>query len=144
MSQPTRIVNSSVTLFLLLLAVAALAPAYANWLAPPPPAVIATVDLERLFNEINQRATAEIELEQRAQDYTDQAEALRSEAELLKQDLELLVAGTKQYDNAEKKWMQAALDYRAIIEFSKVKLDALRAEARKESSLPLENSVWAR
>lgn len=132
MTKPNRLLSSPVAMFLFLLAVAVLAPAYAAWLAPPPPSAVATVNLERVFNEIKQRADAEIVLERAARQYQEQAEEIRSEAELLKQDLELLVAGTKQYDDAEKKWTQAVLDYSAMIEFSKAKLDAMRAEARKK------------
>lgn len=133
MHRPHKIVCSSVALFFGLMAVAVIAPAYANWLVTPPPsAVIAFVDLEKVFNDIKQRAEAEVALEQRAQQLTDQAEALRNEAELLKQDLDLLVAGTDQYENAEKKWTQAVLEYSALVEFSRNKLDALKAGARKE------------
>ena len=54
MRQATRIVKSPATLFVVLIAAALLlGPAYAGWLGPPAhPAIIGSVDLEKVFNEI--------------------------------------------------------------------------------------------
>ncbi|MHC4413899.1 MAG: OmpH/Skp family outer membrane protein [Planctomycetota bacterium] len=133
MRQPSMIVRGATALGLLLLVAAVVGPSYATRSgATPRPAVVATVDLEKVFNEIDRRAEAEIRLEQQAEGFRDQADVLRSEAELLKQDLDLLVPGTPQYQQAEKRWKQAVLDYRALAEFSKAKLDAKRAAFRTQ------------
>jgi Skp family chaperone for outer membrane proteins len=66
-----------------------------------------------------------------AERFKQEREALRQVAEQAKMDLEMLAPGTDKYEKAEDAWTQAVLDYRAAVEFSKAKLDAKRAEARK-------------
>jgi Skp family chaperone for outer membrane proteins len=133
MRSVNTIVHWSAVLLLLLLASAAVAPSHAvRSAATPRPAIIATVDLEKVFNETDRRAAAEIRLEEIAEEFRVKAGAKRSEEERLKQDLILLVPGTPQYKKAEKKWKQAVLSYRALVEFSKAKLDAKRASFRTE------------
>ena len=133
MTQLRRIVNRPIALCLLLLAAAVVAPSYAmRSIAPSRPAIIASVDLEKVFNDIGLRAEAEIELDQLKQRFQEEADALRKEATRLEQDLDLLVRGTPQYQKAEKEYKQVALDFRALVEFNKAKLGARRAEARKD------------
>lgn len=133
MTPRARTISAPAVLGLLLLTAAVLGPAYAMWPATPAqPPIIATVDFERVFNQCNGRAEAEGDLEQLAETFRKDAEALRDEAELLKQDLELLVPGTDQYEKAENAWKAKVLDYRAMIDFSKAKLDVVRAQARRE------------
>ncbi|MFB3138439.1 MAG: OmpH family outer membrane protein [Phycisphaerales bacterium] len=133
MTQLRTIVNRPIALCLLLLAAAVVAPSYAVWsIGPSRPAIIASVDLEKVFNDIGLRAEAEIELDQLKQRFQEEADALRKEATRLEQDLDLLVRGTPQYQKAEKEYKQVALDFRALVEFNKAKLGARRAEARKE------------
>jgi Skp family chaperone for outer membrane proteins len=134
MSQATRIVTSPAALFVVLITAALLlGPASAAWLAPPVhPAIIGSVDLEKVFNEINRRAEAETELEELAERFQQEGEALRLIAEQTKMDLDMLVPGTDKYEDAQDAWTQAVLNFRAAVEFSKAKLDAKRAEARKE------------
>jgi len=133
MTQLRTIVNRPIALCLLLLAAAVVAPSYAVWsIGPSRPAIIASVDLEKVFNDIGLRAEAEIVLDQLKQRFQEEADALRREATRLEQDLDLLVRGTPQYQKAEKEYKQVALDFRALVEFNKAKLGARRAEARKE------------
>lgn len=133
MTQLRTIVNRPIALCLLLLAAAVVAPSYAVWsIGPSRPAIIASVDLEKVFNDSGLRAEAEIELDQLKQRFQEEADALRKEATRLEQDLDLLVPGTPQYQKAEKEYKQVALDFRALVEFNKVKLGAKRAKARKD------------
>jgi Skp family chaperone for outer membrane proteins len=133
MRQATRILTVPATLVVVLIAAALLlGPAYAGWVGPPAhPAIIGSVDLEKVFNEIDRRAEAETELEVLAEQFQQQREELRLRAEQAKMDLDMLVPGTDNYEQAQDVWTQAVLDYRAAVEFSKAKLDAKRAEARK-------------
>ena len=132
MRQATRIVTSPATLVVVLIAAALLlGPAYAGWLGPPAqPAIIGSVDLEKVFNEIDRRAEAETELEELAEQFQQQREELRQIAEQKRMDMDLLAPGTDKYADAEDAWTLSVLDYRAAVEFSKAKLDAKRAEAR--------------
>jgi len=132
MKQASRIVTAPATLIAVLIAVALLlGPAYAGWLGPPAaPATIGSVDLEKVFNEIDRRAEAETALEALAEQFQQRREELRQIAEQKRMDMDLLAPGTNKYADAQDAWTQAVLDYRAAVEFSKTKLDAKRAEAR--------------
>ena len=99
---------------------------------PPPTAIVTTVDLERIFDQIDRRADAEFELDQLDEALRGQMETLRQVADRLNQDLALLVPGTEQYQKTEKDYKQAALDFVAMVEFRRAKLDAARARARAE------------
>ena len=134
MKQATCIVRSPATIAAVLIAAAVLlGPAYATWLgSPAQPAVIAGLDLEKVFNEIDRRAIEEAELERRGEEFEQQREERRVRAEQAKLDMDMLVPGTDQYKNAQETWTQTVLDYTAFVEFTKAKLDAKRAEARKK------------
>ena len=108
-------------------------PSYAVWQAAKLEApVICTVDLERVFNDIKKRNEAEADLEEDLAVFQNRAEDLRKEAERLAQDSEALVPGTEKHEQAQKELRQAALDWRAMVEFIQLKLDSRRAEARRE------------
>ncbi|MHC5005771.1 MAG: OmpH/Skp family outer membrane protein [Planctomycetota bacterium] len=132
MTQASRIVTAPATLIAVLIAAALLlGPAYAGWLGPPAaPAIIGSVDLEKVFNEIDRRAEAETTLEALAEQFQQNREELRQVAEQKRMDMDLLAPGTDKYADAQDAWTQAVLEYRASVEFSKGKLDAKRAEAR--------------
>ena len=133
MKQGITIQRPLVGLGIVLLAAAAMAPTYGGWPSTqPPPPIIAHVDLERVFNEIDRLDQIQGDLEAKLQKYQEQAEALRAEALRLKQDLDLLVLGTEKYEQAEKVWTAAVLDYRATVAFAEAKHDAMRADARRE------------
>jgi Skp family chaperone for outer membrane proteins len=134
MKHATSIVRSPATLVaVLIVAALLLGPAYATWLGTPgQPAVVAGLDLERVFNEIDRRAEEEAELERLGEQFDQEREALRVRAEQAKLDMDMLVPGTDQYKKAQDTWTQAVLDYSAYVEFTKAKLDAKRAEARTE------------
>lgn len=126
----TRIV---VTASVVLLAAVVIAPTNGVWTAgllPPP--VIATIDLERVFNDIDRRNQAEVDLEAELQAYQDQAGELKAEAKSLAEDRDMLAPGTQKYDQAEKRLTQVAVEYRAMVEFIQLKLDSTRAEARRD------------
>ncbi len=99
---------------------------------PPPTAIIATMDFERVFDEVDRRADAEFKLDKLDEELRDRMETFREMADRLKQDLAQLVPGTEQYQKTEKDYKQTVLDFRAMVEFRKAKLDAARARARVE------------
>lgn len=108
-------------------------PAYALLsMAPTRPAVIAFVDLQKVFNDSDKRAEAQAELEALGQELDDKVEALRQEIKTLQANIDLLVPGTPKYKEAEKKLVAAAADHRAWIEFKAAKLDAKTAQRRTQ------------
>ena len=96
------------------------------------PPVIATLNLERVFNDIEVLKQAQVALQAEIKVFQDRHQELRAEAERHAADLELLVPGTQKYDTAQKQRMQSVLDFSAMGEFIEYRLDASRAEARRE------------
>ena len=96
------------------------------------PPVIGTVNLERVFNDIQARSLAEGVLESEIKAFETRRQELRAEADRHAADLEMLVPGTKRYVAVQKQQMRSALDYGAMGEFIQYKLDATRAEARRK------------
>ena len=96
------------------------------------PPVIATVDLERVFHEIEVRKQAEVSLQAQIKVFRVREQELRTEAERHAADLEMYAPGTDKYDTAQKQHMQSVLDFSAMGEFIEYRLDATRAEARRD------------
>jgi len=96
------------------------------------PPVIGTVNLERVFNDIQARNQAEDDLQAEIKIFETRQQALRAAAKRHTEDLDMLVPGTDKYDAVQKQQMQSALDYRAMAEFIQYKLDATRATARRK------------
>ncbi len=96
----------------------------------PGSVVVATADLERVFNEMNRLKDAEADLEQKLKPYRAQADVLKQEAEKLTLDFDSLAPGTKMHEEAQKKLSRKAWEYRAQVDFIKARLDAARGEAR--------------
>ena len=96
------------------------------------PPVIATVDLERVFNDIQSRDQAESVLQAEIKVFETRHQALRAAAERHSEDLDMLVPGTDKYDTVQKQHMRSVLDYSAMGEFIQYKLDATRATARRK------------
>ncbi len=96
------------------------------------PPIIATVDLERVFNDIQSRSLAEDVLQEEIKVFETRRLELRAKAERAAEDLDMLVPGTDKYDAVQKQHMQSVLDYSAMGEFIQYRLDATRATARRE------------
>lgn len=87
------------------------------------PAIIAVVDLERIFNELQERQNADEQLQAIAADLQNQAEAKAQSIRELEEEIELYTAGTEKYQATMEKLSMATLDYQAFAEFSQRKLD---------------------
>ncbi len=133
MQRLTTIMTGRLYLGIALVLALGVGPAYALLsMAPTRPAVIGFVDLQKVFNESVGRAEAQAELEGLGQGLDDQEEALRQEFNALQSELDLLLAGTPKYKEAEKKVVGAVADLRAWVEFKGRKLDAKRAQRRTQ------------
>ena len=121
------------TVCVVLLGAVVIAPTSAVWTAALlDPPVIGTLDLERLFNDIDRRNQAEGDLEAILQPYRDQRDELRAEAKRLREDLDMLAPGTQKFEQAEKKRTHVVMDHSAMVEFIEIKRDAAFADARRE------------
>ena len=92
---------------------------------PPVPAVgtVATVDLERLFSNLDEKGAANIRLRALADDLQKEIAAQSRDIELLKQNLDLFPADSEQYQQAEEKLLEATVKLESFVEFGRRKIE---------------------
>ncbi len=92
---------------------------------PPVPslATVATVDLERLFSNLDEKGAADISLQALADDLQQESEAKSREIELLEQNLDLFPAGSEQYQEATEQFLEATVKLQSFVEFGRGKID---------------------
>lgn len=99
---------------------------------PSKPAVIATVDLEAIFEKTNARTAAEAELASLAETLEAEQDAKRRQIEEMDQDVKGFMPGTAQYDDALRKLMRETYGYQALVEYARQKVEVRRAELFQE------------
>ena len=99
--------------------------------APSRPAVLATVNLEVVFESLSERVEADAGLEQLAEELKQQADTLANELDLLKEDLELYAKGSANHQQALEKYSLKSLEYQAFVEFSRRKIEIKKAQSLK-------------
>jgi len=95
----------------------------------PPATVIATIDLVAVFQQLDSRAAADVELQKLADELTKLSQAKIDEAKQLQVDLDMHVQGTPKYKEAEERWKRATMEAQALTEYGKLKLDHKVAES---------------
>ena len=91
------------------------------------PSVIATVNLERVFQNLDEKGAADIKLQQIADDLEAEGRAMKQEIDLNEQDLDLFAPGTPKYQAALEAWTLGTLRYQSFIEFGRRKIDVQKA-----------------
>jgi Skp family chaperone for outer membrane proteins len=102
---------------------------------------VATFDLERTFNAIFERQAAFDELPKIARELEARGEEQRRALEQMRADLDIHVPGSAKRRELEDKLEQAAGNYRAFVEFSRLKLEAERGKALKKVYLSIRKAV---
>ena len=92
---------------------------------PPVPRLgtIATVDLERIFGNLDEKGAADIRLQALAEDLQKESEVQSRDIELLEQNLDLYTAGSEKYQEAVEKFMEATVKLQSYVEFGRRKID---------------------
>ena len=110
------------------LAVIAVVLAYQSWaspnMAPAGPAVVATVDLERAFNELDERAKAKADLQAMVDRLDARGQELRDRVKMLEADIETYAEGSDAQQKALEDYRLAAYELQGFLEYAKRKLDA--------------------
>jgi Skp family chaperone for outer membrane proteins len=95
------------------------------------PSVLVTVNLERVFDGLDERARADEKLATVAEQLQVQAEQKAAAIDEGKEELELLQAGSAAYQEALEELTRKTLDYQAFAEFSRRKIEVQKAQALK-------------
>ena len=85
------------------------------------PSVVATVDLERTFNGLEEWSKAQASEGTLSERIQEDLDTRQGEIEMLEADLEDYPEGSSKYDDAMKKLRMAALEYQGYIQFQKLK-----------------------
>ena len=92
---------------------------------PPVPGLVtvATVDLERVFSNLDEKDAADISLQDFADDLQKKSEVQSRAIELLEQNLDLFPAGGEKFQEATRQFLEATVKLRSFVEFSRGKID---------------------
>lgn len=118
---PALIVVAVVTLL-----VVGLAGAGAQQAMQAEPTAVAVVDLERVFDQLEEMSALEADANSKAEQIQKQAEEKRQEVQQLQSDLGLLKAGTEEHRQAQEEVEMAAIEFRTWLQFQKQKLERER------------------
>jgi Skp family chaperone for outer membrane proteins len=90
---------------------------------PTQPTVVATVNLEVIFNNLPQKKAADDELTAFAGELQQQQDKTRAEIDRLAEELGGLAPGTAAYQDKSRQWHRKSFEFQAQIEHNRLKLD---------------------
>jgi len=91
------------------------------------PAVVATVDLERVFNRIDERQEADTELTELANDLQKNIDAKVRRINALEEELEVYEQGSDKHQETLEELSLLSLEYQADVEWSRQMIEFQRA-----------------
>ena len=98
---------------------------------PTRPPIVATVDLERLFNNLDLRQAGEDRVAALGGQFDKQLEELRGRIESLQADLENFEQGGEDWLRINDTVQSTISEYRAIEQYAQLKIEAERSKAMK-------------
>jgi Skp family chaperone for outer membrane proteins len=91
------------------------------------PSVIATVNIEQLFNGLAERAAEDARIVQLAEKLQGEDKARNDEIELTKQDLDLYREGSDEYTQTQQKIMELTIRRRSHLDYANARVDRERS-----------------
>ena len=98
---------------------------------PNRPPIVATIDIERLFDNLDLLQEQEKNVEKVGASFDEQLETLRGRVEELQADLENFEPGGEKWLQVNQDVEQTVSEFRAIEQFSKLKFEAERSKAMR-------------
>ena len=108
---------------------------------PTIPQFFATFDLERAFNNIDEKTAADAELQRMADEMKKQTDAEGKSLQQMEKDLEDLAAGSAKHREMMEALMLRTGEYQADVEFYRVKLDIERSRTMKNLYLNIRKAA---
>lgn len=105
------------------------------------PAVVACVDLEKVFNGLTAKTNADAQLKRMGEQLMAEGDKKAQVIKQMEDDLKDLAEGTPRYRELQDTALLDAQRYRAYIEFSRAKIDAERARTIKRIYLDIRNAA---
>lgn len=110
-------------------------------ISPSRPAVVASVDLERVFNTIDLQKQTETRLEAVRKDLEERREKLRTGIEDLQAELDSFQPGSAAQQEVAVRVEEAIAEFRAVENFARLKLEAEQAKAMREIYLTIRTAA---
>lgn len=107
----------------------------------PRPAVVATVNLEKVFNTINLQATREAQLKGMVERMKAREAELENAVKEVESELDSFEAGSKSAIEAQNRVQAAVGEFRAFVQFSRLKLEAEEAKFMRETYLAIRDAA---
>ena len=107
----------------------------------PRPAVVATVNLEKVFNTINLQATREAQLKGMVERMKAREAELENAVKEVESELDSFEAGSKSAIDAQNRVQAAVGEFRAFVQFSRLKLEAEEAKFMRETYLAIREAA---
>ena len=101
--------------------------AFGNMKAAPSPATVAVIDLERVFAELDELSSAQVDLNNRGQDMTKLNEEKLSQLKMLEDNLSAFAAGTPAMATAEEELLTATIEYETWVKVQERLVDREKA-----------------
>lgn len=136
---PRHLPGRSILVPLSLVLVGALA-AFAA-ISPSRPAVVASVDLEKVFNTIDLQKQTEARLEVVRTELEARREKLRTGIEDLQAELDSFQPGSTAQQEVAVRVEEAIAEFRAVENFARLKLEAEQAKAMREIYLTIRTAA---
>jgi Skp family chaperone for outer membrane proteins len=90
------------------------------------PTAVAVVNVQRAFNNLQEKQAIESQLKQRAQKLQQQQKQKQQAIQQMRSDLDLLEPGTKQYKQKQSELERQVVDYKAWQGFKQKKMEQFR------------------
>jgi Skp family chaperone for outer membrane proteins len=87
------------------------------------PTAVAVVDVQEVFNALDEKATVEADITQQTEQLQKQEQDRQTELKALQADLGILAAGTPAYDETQTKLENKALEFQVWKQFNQRKLE---------------------
>ncbi len=105
------------------------------------PTVVATVDLETVFNQLKEREARHSALQAQAQALVDKNDGLQAEIEQLQLDLEDYARGSDKFLEIEDQLLRKTFEFQAQVTFAKRITQLRNAESIKEIYLNIKKAA---
>lgn len=105
------------------------------------PAVVACVDLEKVFNGLSAKTAADEHLKQVAEQLTAEGNRKAEAIKQMEADLNDLAEGSPRYRELQDNALLEAQKYRAYVEFSRAKIDSERSRTIKRIYLDIRKAA---
>lgn len=109
--------------------------------APDRPAVVATVDLERVFNSVDLQTRTEVRLQTMSEELGARRDELRLEIEDLQAELESFQPGSDAQIEVASRIEEAIAEFRAWEGFAAIKLEAEQSKAMRDIYLSIRETA---